>query len=345
MLLEPSDVQRDISFAVRSGLDGLTATGAGERPDPVDVHGFLSDLELLRLELPDAAGGLAFGLADAVGVCEELGRRATADAYRAGTLLADLLLADGQTGAAAEVGAGRTVAAHAVGPGVLARPEGDGYALSGQCALPDARPDAACYIVPAVRDGAVVLAAVAGDAPGVGLAPTRRDGVRRLTLTDVAPRALSAPLHTPDGTPGPLLVRARVRQAAYLVGLAAGAHRLAVERAASRRQFGGTIGERQAVAFPLAEQYAHLEAARLLVREAAWLADGGRDAALGATQALACAAESALRVTAHAVHVHGAAGLTREHQVGRFYEVAAVEATRWGAPTVLWREAGSLRLR
>jgi alkylation response protein AidB-like acyl-CoA dehydrogenase len=343
MRLEPSDVQRDLALAVRKGLDGLAV--AQGRPDPADVHGFLTEFELLGLELPGPAGGLAFGLADAVGVCEELGRRAAADSYRAGTLAAELLLAGGQDDAAAEVGAGRAVAVHAVGPGITARAAGDAWALSGRCALPDARPDAAFYVVPALCEGAPVLAAVASDAAGVGNSPGCRDGVRGLVLTDAAPVAFSEPLRRPDRGPGPLLARARIRQAAYLVGLAAGAHRLAIERAAGRRQFGTAIGERQAVAFPLAEQYAHLEAARLLVRQAAWTADAGRDAALGATQALAYAAESALRGTAHAVHVHGAAGLTREQQVGRFYEVAGVEATRWGAPTVLWREAGALRLR
>ncbi|MEV5508541.1 acyl-CoA dehydrogenase family protein [Streptomyces orinoci] len=63
--------------------------------------------------------------------------------------------------------------------------------------------------------------------------------------------------------------RARTRGAsgrrAYLLGLATGVHRLAVQRSVRRRQFGTALAERQAVAFPLAAQYAHQEAVRLLV--------------------------------------------------------------------------------
>ena len=46
MLLEPTDVQRDLSLAVRAGLDGL-AVAAGP-PDPEGVHRFLAGLDLFE---------------------------------------------------------------------------------------------------------------------------------------------------------------------------------------------------------------------------------------------------------------------------------------------------------
>jgi hypothetical protein len=131
-----------------------------------------------------------------------------------------------------------------------------------------------------------------------------------------------------------------VRQAAYLLGLAAGAHRLAVYRASRRRQFGQAIADQQAIAFPLAAQFAQLEAVRLLVHRAAWLADEGEDAERAAARALAYAAEQALEITAWAVHVHGAYGLTRHASVHRYYERSVQEATRYGDPARLWQIAG-----
>ncbi|WP_328767479.1 acyl-CoA dehydrogenase family protein [Streptomyces sp. NBC_00286] len=352
MRLERDDMQRDLTRAMRATLDEVA--GPGERLDPVEVHACLVELGVFALELPDADGGLAFGMDCAVVVCEELGRWAAPDSYRAGALLTDLVRSAEEAGTGfrsrasaaspALIGAGKVTASLAIGSGVAATPACDGRRLSGDCVLPDVPPQAAFHVVPARYGDGTVLAAMAVDAPGLTVDGPRADGVWRLSLEDVAPDALSPPLHH-DGIPSPLLARARIRQAAYLLGLASGAHRLAVGRAASRRQFGRGIGENQAVAFPLAEQYAHLEAVRLLVHEAGWDADGGRSAAVRATQSLAYAAELALQVTAHAVHVHGAAGITTDSPVQRHYRAARIEATRWGAPVSLWREAGALRLR
>lgn len=148
-----------------------------------------------------------------------------------------------------------------------------------------------------------------------------------------------APARDDRAMPSRPVVRARVRQAAYLLGLAAQAHRLAVDRAARRRQFGQAVLSRQAVGFRLAQHFAEVSAVRLLVHEAAWRDDTGAAAALAATRALAYAAELAIEVTAQAVHVHGALGLTRSAQVHRHYQAAVVEALRWGSPAELWRQA------
>jgi len=150
-----------------------------------------------------------------------------------------------------------------------------------------------------------------------------------------------------DGITGPArtLARAWVRQSAYLLGLAAGAHRAAVIRATQRQQFGQAIGQNQAISFPLAQQFAHLQAIRLLVHRAAWLDDRGENADLAATRALAYAAEQSLQTTAWSLHVHGAFGLTRYAPVHRHYELAAREALRWGSPARLWRHAGRLAER
>jgi alkylation response protein AidB-like acyl-CoA dehydrogenase len=352
MRLEPDDTQRDLALAVRAELEA--AAGRGGRLDPAEVHTRLAGLDVYALDLPAAADGLELGLTYAAALCEELGRWAAPDSYRASMVLADLILSVSHDAAAPAssslddllraIAAGKATAGLAAGVGVVAARTPGGWELDGDCALPGPPPDASFYLVPARRAEGTSLAAVTVEDPGATWVASRRDGARHLRLAGARAHILSGPLHS-AAVPAPLLVRARIRQAAYLLGLAAGAHRLAISRAASRQQFGRSIGENQAIAFPLAEQFAELEAVRLLVHQACWAADNGQDAAVGATQALAYAAELALRVTAHAVHVHGAAGLTEDAPVSRHYRAAAMEATRWGAPTSLWREAGALRLR
>ncbi|MGI5150101.1 acyl-CoA dehydrogenase family protein [Plantactinospora sp. CA-294935] len=162
---------------------------------------------------------------------------------------------------------------------------------------------------------------------------------------------------------GGALVRARIRQAGYLVGLAAGAHELAVRRSGERRQFGRPIAAFQATGFILAADLVHIEEARLLTAYAAWLADrdtaGIPDSAadepcgwppadgepeLAAIQALAAAAEAATGVTRRALHLHGTYGLTGDAAIQHYYRLAGTEATSLGRPAALWRAAGHRRL-
>jgi hypothetical protein len=142
------------------------------------------------------------------------------------------------------------------------------------------------------------------------------------------------------------LAGARIRQAAYLVGLAQAALDLAVEHAKRRRQFGQPIGRFQALAFRLAELSIRVDASRLLTRDAARCADedagSGREVRLAAAQCLATAAELARAVTTAAMQIQGAAGLTLRSDAQLFYRRAAVEALWWGSPTQL--RAGSAGL-
>ena len=69
----------------------------------------------------------------------------------------------------------------------------------------------------------------------------------------------------------------------------------------------------------LAEMAIEIEAIRLLVWEAAWLLDGGKDAAREAYLALTGAADMAMMVTDRAVQILGGHGYIREHPVERWY--------------------------
>jgi alkylation response protein AidB-like acyl-CoA dehydrogenase len=117
----------------------------------------------------------------------------------------------------------------------------------------------------------------------------------------------------------------RVGIAAQAVGLAQGALEAAASYAKDRRAFGKTIGEFQAIQFMLADMHTEVEAARLLMWQAAHMRDAGvaRAGAL-ASRAKLFAAEMANRVAYKAVQVHGSMGYSRESDVERMYRDARV---------------------
>jgi len=117
----------------------------------------------------------------------------------------------------------------------------------------------------------------------------------------------------------------RVGIAAQAVGLAQGALEAAARYAKQRRAFGKTIGEFQAIQWMLADMQTEIEAARALVRQAAWLRDTG-STRLGphASRAKLYAGEMVNRVVYKAVQIHGSMGYSRESDVERMYRDARV---------------------
>jgi acyl-CoA dehydrogenase len=103
-------------------------------------------------------------------------------------------------------------------------------------------------------------------------------------------------------------------------GLAARALDEALSHVQARRQFGKPLCDFQATQLALAEMYVDLQAARLLVRHAAWTKDQGREriAREGAVAKLA-ATEAAQRVVDRAVQLHGGGGVMRGATVERLY--------------------------
>ncbi|MFI1186036.1 acyl-CoA dehydrogenase family protein [Streptomyces californicus] len=138
------------------------------------------------------------------------------------------------------------------------------------------------------------------------------------------------------------LLRCRIRHAAYLTGLAGAALDETSAYLRTRRQFGRSLASQQSPAFRLADAAAERDAADLLVDQAAWLADTRGDARLAALEALACAAELARRVATESVQLHGAVGMTEEHDAQLFYRRAAVDSLLFGRPTELRRLAAPI---
>ncbi|MGE5216983.1 MAG: acyl-CoA dehydrogenase family protein [Chloroflexota bacterium] len=113
-------------------------------------------------------------------------------------------------------------------------------------------------------------------------------------------------------------LRATVGAAA--VGFARRALAEAISYSQRRRQFGRAIGDFQGIQFKLAEMAADLEAARLLVDQAAWSHDVEEpDLALKSSIAKLFATEAAQRIVDQALQIHGGNGVVAGHIMERLY--------------------------
>ncbi|MBM3763473.1 MAG: acyl-CoA dehydrogenase [Acidobacteria bacterium] len=116
----------------------------------------------------------------------------------------------------------------------------------------------------------------------------------------------------------------RIGIGAQMVGLAQGALDHAVSYAKQRKQFGKPIGDFQGVQFALAECAVEIEAARLLVYNAARLRDAGLEFVQQAAMAKYYASTIAENVASRAVEVFGGAGFSKEYPVEKLYRDAKI---------------------
>jgi alkylation response protein AidB-like acyl-CoA dehydrogenase len=110
----------------------------------------------------------------------------------------------------------------------------------------------------------------------------------------------------------------RVNIGAIAIGVAQAACEQACAYAREREQFGKPIGTFQGIQFMLADMAMKIEAARLLVYEAAYKLDEGQDASLYASMAKCFATDTAMEVATNAVQVLGGAGYVRDYPVERY---------------------------
>ncbi len=111
----------------------------------------------------------------------------------------------------------------------------------------------------------------------------------------------------------------RIAIGAQMIGLARGALDHAVSYAKQRKQFGKPIGEFQGVQFELARMATDIEAARLLVYNAARLKDAGLPFQTEAAMAKYFSSEIAEKAASKAIEVHGGVGITRDYPVEKLY--------------------------
>ena len=116
----------------------------------------------------------------------------------------------------------------------------------------------------------------------------------------------------------------RVGIGAQAVGIAQGAFEAALAYSQERLAFGHPISQFQAIQFMLADMITEIDAARLLVRKAAWKQDTDRRFSMEAAIAKLFASEMATRVAHKAMQIHGGYGYSQEYPVERAYRDARI---------------------
>ncbi|HEV2420503.1 MAG TPA: acyl-CoA dehydrogenase [Candidatus Acidoferrales bacterium] len=116
----------------------------------------------------------------------------------------------------------------------------------------------------------------------------------------------------------------RIGIAAQATGIAQGAFDAALSYAQQRQAFGHPIADFQAIQFMLADMATEIDAARLLVRKAAWKEETGARFSMEASIAKLFASEMATRVAHKAIQIHGGNGYSREYPVERNYRDARI---------------------
>jgi alkylation response protein AidB-like acyl-CoA dehydrogenase len=300
MDFEPSDDQVALQQELRRFLEARITPEARAAAFDRSLWRSLGELGVFGLRLPEDAGGVGLGLAEAVIVFEELGRVATPGPLIASHLAAGLV--DGAAGGATVVG-------------VLPAPGDAGPVLVEHLDVLDS-------LLVVGPDGVDLVA------PAPAGTPVERplDPLTPVHLLDAVPAG--------ERIAGPA-VAARLRAeggllaAAMQVGLAEAAVRMGTAYARERRQFDRPIGSFQAVKHLLADAQVGVEIARAAVHAAAVTADdvtGGAgdgasagddagdtgDPARALLAARIVASRAAHRATTANIQVHGGMGYTWE---------------------------------
>lgn len=315
---------------------------------PADLLQAGWDLGLVSAVIPEACGGSGMDRSAVTGalVCEELafGDLAIALALLAPGLFAYPVLTCGTDEQktkylpAACGGAPAALTAAVMEPAMnfdlselktTAKKSGAGWVLDGKkCFVPLAATAERILVYAAIdgKPGYENVGAFIVEKGAAGLTigePERWMGVQALPTAGLTLESVkvddSARLGGDAGCDfGKLMSYSRVALAAMAVGVARAANEYARDYAKERVAFGEPIAHRQAISFMIAEDFMEIEAARLLVWEAAWRLDAGQDAFNAAYLAKLYADQMALKATDDAVQTLGGHGYIREHPVELF---------------------------
>ncbi len=209
---------------------------------------------------------------------------------------------------------------------------GDDYVLNGQKLWITNAKEAGIFIVFATIDPAagykgITAFLVEKDTPGFTLGKKEdKLGIRASSTCELIFRDCVIPASQVLGEPGKgykiaieTLNEGRIGIGAQMLGLAQGAWGHAAKWAKERKQFGKPIVEFQAMQFQLAEMATDIEAARLLVYNAARLKDAKLDFLKEAAMCKYFASQVAERVASLAVEVYGGSGFVKDYPVEKLY--------------------------
>jgi alkylation response protein AidB-like acyl-CoA dehydrogenase len=265
-------------------------------------------------------------------------------------------LADGTVGAYAlsEPGSG----SDAFGMATKAEQRGDQWILNGRKMWITNGAEADVFIVFANADPAAGYKGITAFVVERGLkgfSVGRKEdklGIRASSTTELILDSVSVPAANVLGPVGQgyrvaieTLNEGRIGIGAQMIGIAQGALRAAVEYVKERHQFGKPISDFQAVQFQLAQARAEVEAARLMVYNAARLKDAGHDIALEGSMAKLFSSQVAERVTSLCVELFGGYGYTKDFPVEKFYRDAKIGTIYEGTSNMQLQTIAKLMLK
>ena len=214
---------------------------------------------------------------------------------------------------------------------------GNDYVLNGQKLWITNAKEAGLFIVFATLDPAagykgITAFLVEKGAPGFTLGKKEdKLGIRASSTCELIFRDCVVPASQVLGEPGKgykvaieTLNEGRIGIGAQMLGLAEGAWGHAAKWAKERKQFGKALVEFQAMQFQLAEMATDIEAARLLIYNAARLKDAKLDFLREAAMCKYFASQVAERVASLAVEVYGGSGFVKDYPVEKLYRDAKI---------------------
>jgi len=332
------------------------------------------ELGLMGIEIPEALGGAGGSFFLAVLAVEALSRVDPSVAILVdvqNTLFNNCLLRWGNdeqkarycpktatewVGAYAlsEAGAG----SDAFGLATRAEQRGDRWVLNGQKLWITNGGEARIYVVFATVDPAkgykgITAFLVERDFNGFSVGKKEdKLGIRASSTTELVLQDCEVPAANVLGTVGQgykvsieTLNEGRIGIGAQMIGVAGGALDTAVAYVKERQQFGRPIAEFQAVQFQLAQAATELEAARLMVYNAARLKDAGEPFTQPAAMAKLYSSQVAERVTSLCVELLGGYGYTKEYPVEKFYRDAKIGAIYEGTSNMQLQTIAKLLLK
>ena len=344
------DAVRD--FAAAEVAPRVARMDEAQKLDPELIQQ-LFELGLMGIEIPDALGGAGSTFFTSVLVVEELSKVDPAVAVLVdvqNTLVINAFLrwgseahkqsylprlASGTVGAYALSEAGSGSDAFALS--CRATREGDGWSLTGRKLWITNGGEAELFIVFATVDPeagyrGITAFLVDRDAPGFSVGKKEdKLGIRASSTTELILEDVKLSADAVLGSVGSgykvaieTLNEGRIGIGAQMLGLAQGALDHTLRYVKERSQFGRAIGDFQGVQFQIAEMATDIEAARLLVYNAARLKDAGLPFLKEAAMAKLKASRVAQSVSSMAIDLYGGYGFTREYPIEKYYRDAKI---------------------
>ena len=236
--------------------------------------------------------------------------------------------------------------------------DGDDYVLDGRKLWITNGAEAEIYVIFATVDPSagykgITAFIVERDAPGFRVGKKEdKLGIRASSTTELLMDGCRVPAANMLGPAGQgykiaieTLNEGRIGIGAQMIGVAQGALAATVAYVKERSQFGKAIAEFQGVQFQLAQAATEVEAARLMVYNAARLKDAGGDIAREGAMAKLFASQVCERVTSLCVELFGGYGYTKEYPVEKFYRDAKIGAIYEGTSNMQLQTIAKMLLR